>query len=70
MGKERAKILTVVFLGSRLGMVNAMPLTFIWRNSTNDGNGNFKNVFHIIRIKIGHLKLKALKVSIQMNSGP
>ena len=41
VGKEEGDILTVVFLGTGLGTVNAMALTFIWRNSKNDGNGNF-----------------------------
>ena len=55
-GRKRANILTVVFLGARLGTVNGMPLTFIWRNSKNDGNGNFQEVLDITRIKIGILK--------------
>ena len=45
MGKERADILTAVFLVKGLGTVNTMPLTFLWRNSKNHGNGNFQEGF-------------------------
>ena len=44
-----------------------MPVTFIWRNSKNGGNGNFQEGFrhYTNLIKIGHGKV--LEVSIQMN---
>ena len=53
LGRKRADILPWYSWGQTgLGTVNAVPLTFMWRNSKNGGDGNLD----ILRIKIGHLK--------------